>query len=140
MMRNVELGQVLSGAYYGDYDVSDFTEALIRSAIDEYARVFWNVNQCEFNTTYCFPESTREVVEDQKLDVPGLEIRPYYWGDDDAEAEKPNLSFNGVEIRWYKYVGRGMTTNVLYTPEQWSKWYNKLLKAIRKQEPDELRG
>ncbi len=48
-----------------------------------------------------------------------FEINPYYWGDDDEEAEKPNFKHynSGLEIRWYKYIGRGMSCNQHVCPD-----------------------
>ena len=75
--------------------------------LDEIGRVFWNVNQREWKLGY-----------DPK--IPGVEVRPYYWGDEtDKEATKPNFKFGEAEIRWYKYPGRGMTVNVDWGPEKW---------------------
>jgi hypothetical protein len=42
----------------------------------------------------------------------------------------PNLRFEGVEINWYKYIGRGMSTNVDWYPDRWVKWFNKALTVI----------
>ena len=35
-------------------------------------------------------------------------LRPYYWGDDEAEKEKPNFVYKptGFNISWYKYPMR----------------------------------
>ena len=40
-------------------------------------------------------------------------VNPYYWGEDDAEAEKPNFLDReiGLEIRWYKYPFRDSYMN-----------------------------
>ncbi len=48
-----------------------------------------------------------------------FEINPYYWGDDETEAEKPNFKHyeSGLEIRWYKHIGRGMSCNKHVCPE-----------------------
>lgn len=49
-----------------------------------------------------------------------FEMHPYWWGDEDApEAERPNFRHkaSGLEISWYKYIGRGMSG-----PERPSNW------------------
>ena len=40
-------------------------------------------------------------------------MRPYYWGDDEEEAEKPNFVHkkSGLKLWWYKYPFRGAYTN-----------------------------
>jgi len=47
-----------------------------------------------------------------------FEMRSYYWGEDDYEAELPNFKHyaSGLEIRWYKYIGRGMSVNRAICP------------------------
>ena len=47
-------------------------------------------------------------------------------------VEKPNFKFDGVELRWYKYVGRGMSCNRDWNEKQWRNWFDKCLKTIRK--------
>lgn len=51
---------------------------------------------------------------------------------DNCEIEIPNFSFDGVELRWYKYFGRGMSLNVHKTEKQWKTWFDKCMKEIRK--------
>jgi len=52
----------------------------------------------------------------------------------DCEIEIPNFTFDGVELRWYKYFGRGMSLNCHKTEKQWREWYDKCLKQIRKED------
>ena len=42
-----------------------------------------------------------------------FEIKPYYWGDDEAEEDAPNFVFfpTGYELRWYKYPLRDSYAN-----------------------------
>jgi hypothetical protein len=44
---------------------------------------------------------------------------------------RPNLAFEGVEIRWYKYPGRGMSTNKSMPPDHWVEWFDRFLAVIR---------
>jgi len=53
---------------------------------------------------------------------------------DNCEIEIPNFTFDGVELRWYKYFGRGMSLNCHKTEKQWREWYDKCLKQIRKED------
>lgn len=50
-----------------------------------------------------------------------FDFRPYYWGDDKEESEKPNFHYKktGLKICWYKYVGRGMSSNAEYISDSW---------------------
>lgn len=42
----------------------------------------------------------------------------------------PNMKFGDVTINWYKYIGRGMSTNVNWTAPEWVEWFNNALGAI----------
>jgi hypothetical protein len=48
-----------------------------------------------------------------------FEMRSYYWGDDEEKEELPNFRHikSGLEIRWYKYIGRGMSVNAPVCPK-----------------------
>lgn len=50
---------------------------------------------------------------------PHFVVRPYYWGDDEEEAEKPNFECKelGLEIKWYKYPLRDAYSNIPFTEE-----------------------
>jgi hypothetical protein len=75
-------------------------------------------------------------IQDPK--IPGIEVRPYYWGEDEKEAEKPNFKFKDVEIRWYKYPGRGMSCNVDWSEKEWRKWFEECLSHLRKFEKENI--
>ena len=99
----------------------EYAQALFEGIRYEIERVYWNREQVEW---------------DQHADpkVPEVEWRPYYWGDDEAVAELPNFAFEGVEIRWYKYPGRGMSTNKAWKPAEWTAWFERCLAAVRASE------
>jgi hypothetical protein len=49
-----------------------------------------------------------------------FEMHPYWWGSEEApEAERPNFRHKGtgIEISWYKRIGRGMSG-----PEEPKDW------------------
>lgn len=103
----------------GNYETKNYQDALVLSLLDEIERVAWNKHQEEWNRH-----------DDPKL--VGVEFRPYYWGDNEEEAAKPNLKFifSDQEIRWYKHAGRGMTVTIDWTPEQWVQWYENAYQLI----------
>lgn len=41
-------------------------------------------------------------------------MRPYYWGEEEEEMDKPNFVYKpmNIEIRWYKYPFRDSYSNV----------------------------
>lgn len=120
--KDVELGQMVFGNPVGEYECTDFIEALCESLFDEIDRIYWNKNQDTWDR-YKDPE------------FPGIEFRPYYWGEEEEEAAKPNFKYKEVEVRWYKYPFRSATVNVSMTEKQWKQWFDSCMKAIRKNEP-----
>jgi len=46
-------------------------------------------------------------------------------------GQRPNFQHEDVEIRWYKWPGRGMSTNKDWTPTEWRDWFNRCLKMVR---------
>lgn len=63
-------------------------------------------------------------------------VNPYYWGDDEAEAAKPNYIDRkiGLEIRWYKYPFRDAYMNWKMSAEELKKYFGTLaLSRIAKQ-------
>ena len=116
-----ELGQMAFGNPTGSHGTDDFIDALVDHLLAEIDRVYWNVYQREWDRS-----------DDPKFS--GVEFRPYYWGDDETEAEKPNLKFDfsPQEIRWYKHPGRGQSCSILWDAKQWREWVNMAVEVIRK--------
>lgn len=122
MSKEPELGQMLFGNPTGNFGTSEWVDALIAYLLDEIERVHWNKYQKEWGR-----------YEDPKLN--GVTFNPYYWGDDEKEAEKPNLKFDsgsGQEIYWYKHPGRGQSSLIYFGKTEWINWFNAALEIIRK--------
>lgn len=117
---NPELGQALFGNPTGSYALPEYVEALFFHILSEISRVYWNLNQESWSCRYTSDPG-----------IPGLTVRPYYWGEDEDESVKPNFVFSDVEIRWYKYTGRGMSCSHELTEKEWVKWFDACIKVIR---------
>lgn len=102
------------------YEVSDFVEALVFAIERELERVYSNWNQKLF-----------EEHDWQFIEIEGFAWRRFYWGDNEKEMDLPNLTFGEVQICWYKYPGRGMSTNVDYDERQWREWFDEVMKTVR---------
>jgi len=114
-----ELGQFTHGNSFDEYECPEYVIALFQYIIEEIERVYWNRNQKEWDK-----------YEDPK--IPRIKYKSYYWGEDPKEAKKPNFSFDTIELRWYKHIGRGMIVNQEYTVGQWQRWFDRCIKQIRK--------
>lgn len=96
-----------------------FVDAFIDSLLQEISIAYWNINQENWDP-----------LDDPK--IKGIEYRPFYWGDDQEEIDKPNLKFDfsSQEIKWYKYPGRGQTSLIDFTEHEWIEWYEEAYKLI----------
>lgn len=60
-----------------------------------------------------------------------FEMHPYWWGNEDApEAYEPNFQCGDLEIRWYKYIGRGMSVNHAVTRQELEEIFRKCRESI----------
>lgn len=116
------------------FDVPEYVDALVDALLREFSVTYWNHLQVNFP----MDESAayRPEVADGRypiLNVPGLQVRSFWWGDEDDEVQAglPNFAFEDVAINWYKHPGRGMSANVEKDPAQWVAWFDRALAAIR---------
>lgn len=117
-----EIGQMCFGNPWNGYAVPEFVEAMVVSLNHESNRI-------HRNNTQRFGDHLGEGVNVKMGEV---DWHTYWWGDDEApEASLPNLAFQDVEIRWYKHIGRGMSTNVEKTEAEWVTWFNAAMASIR---------
>ena len=122
-----ELGQDLRDDQWLPYAVPAYVKALVIGLAEETRRVDYNARQRKSLDSWDGYHPTQEVV------VGGLTWRPHWWGDeDDVRADLPNLQFQDVEIRWYKNLGRSMSTNVQKTADQWVAWFNAGMLALER--------
>jgi len=123
MSDQLELGQMAFGNPPGDYPCPEWVDALVAEILHEIHRVYWNNNQREWG-----------MYEDPQ--IPGVEYRPYYWGDDEDDAAKPNLKHGDIEVRWYKHPGRGTSLNVEPQPERMIAWFESAMACVRRADKD----
>lgn len=131
----MEIGQLIHNNP-GGYPASAFVRALMDGIRNELSRVYWNVHQRQFygDADACWNHEVGE----PPLGVPGMEWWPYYnWSGhpsdpdwDQAEADRANFSYEGVEFRWYKRYGRSLNVNVQWPAEKWERWYERAIQTI----------
>lgn len=117
MSDTPELGQLAFGNPTGDYSCPHWVDALVEEILTQIGRVYWNRHQTQWER-FEAPE------------IPGIEFRSYYWGDDEEEAAKPNLKHGDIEVRWYKHPGRGTSLNVEPEPARIIAWFDSAIGAI----------
>jgi len=117
-ISNMELGNLLFGNSRGEYAIPrGFTEGTWE----------WDDRFAKFFTTYGldyhgFASSGYKVPANNRggITTKLFEVNPYYWGDDDKEAIKPNFFYypTGFSLKWYKYPLRDAYANQPITYEE----------------------
>lgn len=118
-----ELGQAIFGQPTQKYECPAFVTPLLQGIGDELCRVMWNINRRSFRSPF---ENNGEV-----FICSVFEVHAYSWGD----VSQPFNFFHapsGVMISWYKYLGRGMSSNVNITPDMMVDIYNDCVAALQK--------
>ena len=120
-----EIGQAVFGCPTGEYDFNSLTDAHV---IEYMLRII------AYFATGDVTYASHPIEDEFKNDV--FEIRPYYWGDDDEEAELPNFKHyeSGLEIRRYKYIGRGMSVNKPTCPRCFANIFADCLNSLAEKE------
>jgi len=100
-----EVGQAVFGAPWDDFDLEEQCPQA-----SHFLRAI-----CELLPT---PDGCMSGAADWQDEF--FEVHPYWWGDEEApEASRPNFRRGGVCVRWYKHCGRGLSTNVQMSNEEW---------------------
>jgi hypothetical protein len=130
----MELGQMLFG---NPYSCPEYVKALVVDLLNDLEIHWGNEHIC---TPGCEEFTAIHNWEDvYDFSVGGITFKRYYWGDDEGEAAKPNLSFKGIEVRWYKYPMRSSTTNVKMKAYQWVRWYDAFKYELGSHDEDTVR-
>lgn len=132
--------QAFMGGVWCQYSCDDFVEALLSAILAEIKRVHWNIYQHQWGPSWHYDQ-----VEDPCID--GILFTRYYDGckcEDEPQHfpecrhVRPNFQHEDVQFRWYKYPGRGMSTNKDWTPEEWRAWFARCLSTIQAFEGEHL--
>lgn len=102
--------------------VSNIMLAALREIENQYDRVFWNITQKEVHSPF------GNTGERFSCDV--FEVQAYEWNEDDEQLY--NFKWNDIEIRWYKYLGRGMYQNRLTSNDEIAKMIDSCLDYLYK--------
>ena len=122
--HEMEIGNLLFGDSRGWYPVDRgkyqdlFSEFLTTADFNEYG--FYNGSDKNHITARGGDENDTFV------------INPYYWGDHDEEAEKPNFIYKptGFKIKWYKYPLRDSYSNQCMDEDTFEDIINHCLESV----------
>ena len=112
----------------------EFLDCILEFIESEWLRVMWNIYQKEFDDEN--PWRNTGNVEGYKNGT--FEVHAYDWGwDYDDETDKPqpvNFKWKDLEVTWYKWCGRGLSTNRPTTHDELALMLHECLESLRKEE------
>jgi hypothetical protein len=114
-----ELGQAAFGQPYKQYEVPEIGLAALRQIANEYDRVMHNLGRGDEGNP--FDNSGA------RFDCDEFSAHAYSWGDDDHPW---NFKWKDLEISWYKWSGRGTSSNIPVTPQLASDFLEACMSAL----------
>ena len=122
-----EIGQMAFGCPTSEFSCPDFVEAGLILLSGEIERIEGNITQ---KRPVDVPTGNNG--SEYKTDV--FEMYAYYWGDEDSLCARPNFKCGDFEVRWYKYLGRGMSMNREIDANGFFAIIDKCLACVREKE------
>jgi hypothetical protein len=124
-----ELGQMVFGQPFKQYEGSELLDAALRAISNELDRVMWNIEQEEYSSPF---DNTGN-----QFECDTFKAHAYSWND---EEDQPwNFKWRDVEVSWYKWSGRGLSTNKPLAPDLISEMLDDCLAAVRRHEKEHKR-
>jgi len=116
-----EIGQAVFGQPYKEYAVPIIWHAALSFLDEELRRVMWNIYQEEYDSPFVNTGASFNGCKE-------FLVNAYSW---DSEEEQPfNFKWRDIEISWYKYLGRGMSSNIPLTAELASEMLEDCIRAV----------
>jgi len=106
-----------------EHPCSNLVVAALMEIRRELDRVMGNINHQSYHSPF---DNTAN-----SFQCPTFQVQAYAWGDPDQPF---NFKWKDVEIGWYKYAGRGMTSSVEIKPDLASQMLDDCLAALRQLE------
>lgn len=109
--------------------------AVLEAIENDLLRIMWNIRQ---NDTYDNENPFRNTGNVKGFSTEIFEVHAYDWGwgyDDDISKPQPvNFKWRDIEICWYKWCGRGISTNRPITNNEIAMLLNECLTSLRNYE------
>lgn len=120
-----ELGQAVFGQPYFSHPLPEIWEAALGAIDHELCRIMWNIHQREYGSPFSNTGARFEELSE-------FQARAYSWDDEASEGETWNFRWRDIEIRWYKYMGRGSTISRRATPDEAAQMLSECIAALRR--------
>lgn len=116
-----ELGQMIFGQAHKEHAVPPIMDAALEAIDAELCRAMWNIHQKEYVSPFRNTGASFKEIE-------AFQVEAYSWDEDYAQPW--NFKCGDIEVSWYKYLGRGMSSNTELTPQIAAEVLEKCVKAI----------
>lgn len=110
-----------------------FIRCILEAIEQDWLRVMWNIHQKEFNDEN--PWQNTGNVKGYKNDT--FEVHAYDWGWDYSDSntpQPPNFKWRDLEITWYKWCGRGLSTNRQTSHNELALMLNECLESLNEED------
>lgn len=114
-----EIGQAVFGQPTLRFEVPPIMDAVLSYLSHRLEIVMFNKHQ------ETFPSPFSNTGNSFKCHT--FEVESYSWGD---EEQPFNFAWRDLRIAWYKYLGRGMSANMVITPDLANECLIDCLKAL----------
>lgn len=126
-----ELGQMIFGQPSQSFTVPPIMDAALEAIRAELQRVMWNLRQGDASDPFGNTAAS--------FRCPTFTVCAYSWDDDLPQSYNFKHPASGVEISWYKYMGRGLSANQAITPDVAARVLTHCLAGLRAVEKGEHR-
>ena len=133
-----ELGQAIFGNEPQEYDLGE-SRQYVSHKLYELSEILAEIDPSE--QRHGFLGGEFGYGQEFKNDV--FEMHPYWWGDctcgqeeapngclSECKTRLPNFRCGDISVSWYKYIGRGMSTNIKQSKKDWRKVFDKCFSSI----------
>lgn len=112
-IQHMELGNLLFGNSRGEFPIDrQAYQDIFNLWLHDHGFDGYGYPETDIRAAKCKKDGDSSYFENDMFI-----IRPYYWGEDETIAEKPNFVYKpkNIEISWYKYPFRDSYSNVELT-------------------------
>lgn len=131
MSYTPELGQMIFGQPYKEHDVPEIMDAALCAIRDELQRVLFNLRQAQYGDP--FGNSANSFRCD------AFTVCSYSWDDELGQPYNFKHQKTGTLISWYKYLGRGMSSDRKITADLAAEILTDCIAACRLIEKGDMR-
>ena len=127
MSYEPEMGQMIFGQPWKEYQASALLIAALDAIDNELDRIMWNIHQVIYDSPFSNTGNSFK-----ELDM--FQVEAYSW---DENYEQPwNFKWKDIEVSWYKHSRRGTSVNRKVAPAEIAEMLEDCLRALHEYEAE----